>query len=269
MQKMNVQFSRVKELPGIEFYRRIDAASFVPRHVHGVFSLNAVDAGAFIHETKQEKYGVTPGSIFVVNIGDAHSGSTPAGYNYSSCSIRIAPTWLHTLITQITGSGYDSIHLHQPVIQDLELSQHILNLQQVLGERTTELEKECLMLDLLAKLLERHATGMNPVVLGNEHTPISRVCEYLQDCSNENVSLEKLSKIAGLSPFHLARIFSQEIGVPPHTYQLQVRLRKATDLLALGRPIVEVALETGFCDQSHFQKAFKKKFGITPRLYKC
>ena len=79
--------------------------------------------------------------------------------------------------------------------------------------------------------------------------------------------MDKLAEIAGLSPFHLSRIFAKEVGVPPHSYQLQIRLKKATDLLALGRPIVEVALETGFCDQSHFQKAFKKKFSITPGEY--
>jgi transcriptional regulator GlxA family with amidase domain len=62
-------------------------------------------------------------------------------------------------------------------------------------------------------------------------------------------------------------VFAKEVGVTPHIYQIQVRLQKATELLATGCSIAEVALATGFCDQSHLQKLFKKKFGITPGQY--
>lgn len=50
-------------------------------------------------------------------------------------------------------------------------------------------------------------------------------------------------------------------------YQVQLRLNKALELLRSGKPVNEVALETGFFDQSHFTRAFKKKFGTTPGQY--
>jgi AraC-like DNA-binding protein len=81
------------------------------------------------------------------------------------------------------------------------------------------------------------------------------------------VSLGTLAAIAGFSPFHLCRVFERVVGVPPHVYQLDVRLTKAAGLLARGKRIVSVAMETGFCDQSHFHRAFKRKFGVTPRQY--
>jgi AraC-like DNA-binding protein len=61
-------------------------------------------------------------------------------------------------------------------------------------------------------------------------------------------------------------LFTREIGVPLHVYQVQLRL-KALELLHSGKSVADVALETGFFAQSHFSRAFKKKFGITPGQY--
>ncbi len=264
-----IDFSRVKEIPDLELYRAVDVVRSVSRHIHWVFSLSVGEAGVRVHETKQGKYYVTPGSIVVVNVGDTHTGGVLNGYTYSSRSIRIDPVFLDTLLLQISNRHHETLHFQQPVIYNRELSQQILSLHSMLGDSASRLEKECSLLDILEKLYARYSCeGIYPPAMGNESTPISRVCEYLQDCYNENVSLEHLASVAGLSAFHLSRVFKKEIGVPPHTYQLQVRLKKATDLIASGKPLAETALETGFCDQSHFQKAFKRKFGISPGQYK-
>lgn len=243
-------------------------ARAVSRHIHRVFSLSVAEAGVGIHETRQGKQYLTPGCILVVNVDETHSSSVPAGYTYSSRSLRIDPVLLSTLLQQITGRRQETIQLQQPVIYHQALASQIRSLHSSLGEAGSRLEKEGLLLDTLAKLYACYAReGLKSAAPGKEDTSVSRVCEYLQDCFQENVSLAQLAAIAGLSPFHLARVFTKETGVPPHTYQLQVRLKKATDLLAAGKPLVEVALATGFCDQSHFQKAFKRKFGLTPGKY--
>jgi AraC-like DNA-binding protein len=101
-----------------------------------------------------------------------------------------------------------------------------------------------------------------------ETDPIQRVREYLQECFAENVSIEKLSSIAALSPFYLCRIFEKEVGVPPHVYQLDIRLITVAKMLARGKRIADVAAETGFFNQSHLHKAFQRKFGITPKRQK-
>ncbi|SMD13071.1 AraC family transcriptional regulator [Sporomusa malonica] len=267
--KEKIQFFRIKDIPDLELYRTSSVARSVPRHIHCVFSLSVGEAGVGLHETKLGKYYITPGSIVVVNADTTHSSSVPSGYTYSSRSIRIDTVLLGSLMQEISGQKHDILALKQPVIYNQMLAQQILGLHTLLAGSASRLEKECLLLDTLAKLYTHYSCeGIKPVTMGDERTPVSRVCEYLQDCFNENVSLDQLASIAGLSAFHLAHVFTKEIGVPPHTYQLQVRLKKATDLLAYGKPLVEAALETGFCDQSHFQKAFKKKFGISPGQYK-
>lgn len=266
MAKDTIRFLRVRDLPHLELYQGVDVTRSVNRHIHLVFSLSVAEAGVRCHETREGKYWVTPGDIVVVNYGEAHSGGVPAGNSFSSRSLRLGRSLLHDLGEKI-GVRLAALRLRQPVVKDPELARQVLALHGLMAVPEAKLAKECLLLDVFAKLWSRHAQAGPLAPPGDERTAVARACGYLQDCMSENVSIDKLAEISGLSPFHLARVFARETGVPPHAYQLQVRLKKATDLLAAGRPLVEVALETGFCDQSHFQRAFKKKFGITPGQY--
>jgi AraC-like DNA-binding protein len=97
---------------------------------------------------------------------------------------------------------------------------------------------------------------------------VEQVREHLHDCYTENVRLTELAQLAGLSPFQLCQAFRQEFGMPPHYYQTQHRIDRARKLLLEGRPVAEVALETGFYDQSHFTCRFKRFVGVTPARYR-
>ncbi|MFH1147720.1 MAG: helix-turn-helix domain-containing protein [Pseudomonadota bacterium] len=70
-----------------------------------------------------------------------------------------------------------------------------------------------------------------------------------------------------LSPFHFSRVFSQETGMAPHAYLIQVRIKKARGDLLKGMPIADAAYGAGFTDQSHFTRCFRKIVGITPGRY--
>jgi AraC-like DNA-binding protein len=93
------------------------------------------------------------------------------------------------------------------------------------------------------------------------------VRSYLEENYAATVSLDQLARLVNLSPFHLAHLFRQEVGMPPHAFQLQLRLSRARGLLLQGRPVSEVATETGFFDLSHFTRHFKRQFGVTPGNY--
>jgi AraC-like DNA-binding protein len=93
------------------------------------------------------------------------------------------------------------------------------------------------------------------------------VREYLQDHFHENVTLARLSQIANLSPYHLNRVFCAEVGIPPHQYQAQVRIARAKLMLMNGVPVAQVAIDTGFADQSHFGRYFKRYMQVSPRRY--
>ena len=70
-----------------------------------------------------------------------------------------------------------------------------------------------------------------------------------------------------MSRYHLLRVFKRATGLTPHAFHVQHRVERAKSLLRSGLPIVQVAADTGFVDQSHFTRAFKHLVGATPGQY--
>ena len=92
-----------------------------------------------------------------------------------------------------------------------------------------------------------------------------RVLELIDARLAHGVSVAELAREAQLSPTHFTRAFRQSMGRPPHQYILAARLERARQLLdAPGAVISDVALSTGFADQAHFTRLFRRQFGVTP-----
>jgi len=72
-----------------------------------------------------------------------------------------------------------------------------------------------------------------------------------------------------MTPFRLLRAFRQTVGLTPHGYQLQARIRKAHGLLRRGHPIADVSFAVGFSDQAHLTRAFKSIMGGTPGQFRA
>jgi AraC-like DNA-binding protein len=99
-----------------------------------------------------------------------------------------------------------------------------------------------------------------------DHPAVVRARAYL-DASAGPVSLDVLAGAVRLSKSHLARLFRNQVGLPPHAYSLRLRIAKACRLLADGMPIAEAAQAAGFADQSHLTRHFKGRLGLTPGAY--
>jgi AraC-like DNA-binding protein len=94
-----------------------------------------------------------------------------------------------------------------------------------------------------------------------------RICEYIESHLDRKIGLEALAAIAGLSVHHFAREFNQSVGIPPHSYLLSRRLERAERMLRETQlPLSEIAVATGFSDQSHLAWHFRRRTGMSPRL---
>lgn len=90
------------------------------------------------------------------------------------------------------------------------------------------------------------------------------VKEFIEEHLAEPFDVSELSRRANLTRPHFTRVFTEQEGVPPWTYVLDRRVRRAAELLEEGMPPSEVALESGFCDQSHLTRVFRRATGTTP-----
>lgn len=104
--------------------------------------------------------------------------------------------------------------------------------------------------------------------LGSSNPLINDLKKHLESCPENKLSVEEMAQTAFVSKYHFIRSFKAEVGLTPHQFQLQNRIRKAQRLMHTVGTITEVALATGFCDQSHFIKQFEKQVGLPPLTYK-
>lgn len=100
-----------------------------------------------------------------------------------------------------------------------------------------------------------------------ERRALARAREMLHDRLEQELSLDELAAEVGLNKAYLVRAFKREHGIPPHEYQMQLRVAHARRLLARGLSATQVAHTAGFYDQSHLTRWFKKVIGVTPGVY--
>jgi AraC-like DNA-binding protein len=170
---------------------------------------------------------------------------------------------------EIGGSSRTDLYFPHPVVRDDRLAATMRQLHNALAEPAPRLERESRLLTVLVAVVRRHAAERPPArATGAEPRAVTWAREFLEANAAEDVSLAQLAEAAGLSPFHLARVFREAVGLPPHAYLDQVRVERAKRLLAAGLPIARAAAEVGFADQSHLTRRFKRLVGVTPGQYR-
>lgn len=87
--------------------------------------------------------------------------------------------------------------------------------------------------------------------------------------AQEEIDLQGLATLTGLSVYHYLRVFSVAMGVTPHQYLIRCRLRHAARLLAdEDRTITDIAMDVGFADLSNFVRTFRRAAGVSPRMFR-
>jgi len=95
------------------------------------------------------------------------------------------------------------------------------------------------------------------------------VTDYIEEHLSSGISLDELAACVGLSPFHFSRKFKAEFGVTPHSFVMDRRIIRAKELLRKKQiPLKNIAIDCGFSDQSHFNRVFRRKTGLTPSRFR-
>src|SRR5262245_17987445 len=91
----------------------------------------------------------------------------------------------------------------------------------------SRLRRESYLIEALAWLRRHHSERLHDAEIGREAIPVRRTREFLHANLADDVSSGALARISGLSPYHLIRVFSREVGLTPHAYQLSIRIGRA------------------------------------------
>ncbi len=215
-------------------------------------------------------HGVPVGALSVIHTGETHRSREFVEFRATATyrMLYVSPVLFAEAATEAAGRDRGEPFFPEVVVLDRDLARRFLESCLALEEPASGLEKDSLLLSVLATFARRHANGRaSPRKVGKERRAVKLAREYLEDNFRENVSLEDLSRLANLSPYHFSRVFGEEVGMPPHAYQIQARMGRARDLLLRGWSPARVAQETGFFDQSHFARHFKRRVGVSPGAY--
>jgi AraC-like DNA-binding protein len=204
-------------------------------------------------------------TLFVIEPGEVWSCRSE-GLSFSH--VLIDPALLQQLACELFQREQSLPHFPGHALFDPSLSASLRYLATSSLAPVSRLQQEEMLMRLCTQFLLSHAQESRALPrTGKEHPAIKRTKEYLEAHYTEEVTLQDLSNVANLSPFHLIRVFHRAVGLPPHAYQTQLRLLHARTLLTQGFPVSYVATETGFFDQSHFTQQFQRHFLVTPGRY--
>lgn len=241
---------------------------FAP-HAHQEFVIGVIESGAQRVRIRGGHEVMPEQSLCVINPGELHTGhaATSNGWTYST--IYPSAELLTDVAKQISDGPCAMPRCRQLVNFDQKLANEFRHLHRALFSKSAgRLAKQSLLLHFLARLVARHFDHPTAATLAaTDRRSILRARDYLAEHACEQIALAELARVANLSPFHFARSFTRIIGIPPHVCQIQMRIHQAKGLLASGMPIAQVAVTTGFNDQSHMTNRFKVVCGITPGQY--
>ena len=241
--------------------------TFAP-HTHEGYVIGVIEQGAEQFAYRRRQHVAPAGSIVFINPGEMHTGSSAAEHGWTYRTLYPPVELLQRAASDLTGRPHDIPFFAEPVIRDPEMMTEIAITHRALEEQASALERESRLLWTLSRLILRYADDHpRPRPFTKEHMGIQRVRSYIDENYAENISLEQLAAIAHLSPFHLLRSFRDQMGLPPHSYQIQIRIMQAKQLLRMGLLCIDAAMAVGFADQSHFTKHFKRIVGVPPGLY--
>ena len=241
--------------------------TFAP-HTHEGYVIGVIEQGAEQFAYRRSQHVAPVGSIVFINPGEMHTGSSASEHGWTYRTLYPSIELLQRAVSDLTGRPRDIPFFAEPVVHDPEMRTEISLTHRALEEQASALERESRLLWTLSRLILRYADDHpRPRPFAKEHMGIQRVRSYIEENYAENISLEQLAAIAHLSPFHLLRSFRDQMGLPPHTYQIQIRIMHAKHMLRIGLPCIETAMAVGFADQSHFTKHFKRIVGVPPGLY--
>jgi AraC-like DNA-binding protein len=239
-----------------------------PRHFHEYYVICVIERGFQSFTHKNAKHFTPPGGVILINPGAVHTGEAADEQGFQMRSLYPTRSHMQAAVFELTGR-----HQELPFFKDVRVDhpwagKSILALHKALTQGANTLECESRFTWTLAQLVKQYADlRFGEGSPGRERKAVQQARRYIDECFAEGVSLTQLAGHVSLSRYHLLRAFRDEVGMPPYVYLESVRIRHAQRLIETGKPLAEVAAETGFSSQSHLTERFKRIIGVTPGQY--
>lgn len=262
-----MHFWRDPALPFLEGRRATGSLSCYAPHTHPTFSIGIVDAGRSIFTLADSTTPIAPGDVVLVRAGDVHSCNPEDLQSWSYRMFHLELSWLQALLAESPATAGLATSMQSQVIRCAPAAQLLDRLTRALEGGAAD--KEAGVIACLHELMLLCAeASVRPPPAEDENTSgLRQAYDYLQAHCSERVALDTLARVAGTGRYQLIRQFRRRYGLTPHALQLDMKINRARALLRQGASAADAAYDTGFADQSHFQRVFKSRVAATPLQY--
>ena len=268
-QSTDVVFWRDAALPFVELRKVADGrrVCYAP-HSHHEWSLGLITAGesTFVYGNAQHRVGAN--DLILINPETVHACNPIQGRAWGYLMLYIDTSWLTRLryeaglLREAQWQDISTAVLSEPRLTEgyRALAETLLNSQQ-----SADIKHQALV-NYLTDLMQQLAT--QPAKAEPVPEQFRRLASWLDQHAAEDVTLDDLCALSGLSAGHVIRGFRQYFHLTPHAYLINRRVQQGQASLRSGVQIATAALDAGFADQPHFQRTFKRLLATTPARYR-
>ncbi|MBM6403083.1 AraC family transcriptional regulator [Phycicoccus sp. CSK15P-2] len=229
-----------------------------PLHTHDAWTLMVVDQGAVVYHLDRREQLAPQAAVTLLPPHVPHDGAAASDAGFRKRVVYLAPDVLASV-------PLDRV-LTTPLDGDRDLVREVSDLHTALltaatGVDTTDAEER---LTLLAGRLVARWGGPAPTPLRREAGRVSRLRAILDERAVTGVTLAEAAAELDSTPAALVRAFQREVGMTPHRYLVGRRLEIARRRLLDGVSVADAAADSGFFDQAHLTRHFRRYLGIPP-----
>lgn len=229
-----------------------------PVHTHDSWTVLLVDDGSVTYDPDRVAHRAEPASVALLPPHVPHDGrSTTRGEAFRKRVLYLRPDWLPEAAADRA--------VRTPTLADPAAVRIVHRIHDLLRQPADRAEAEH-GLHLLRAAVRDHL-GFGPARTPVDAPLAARLRRLLDDRLTEHVSIDEAARLLGVHPGQLVRSFSTAYGLPPHRYITGRRVDRARRLLLNGYTPARAAVESGFHDQSHLTRHFRRILGTTPGTF--
>ncbi|MDN3350997.1 AraC family transcriptional regulator [Actinomadura sp. DC4] len=252
--------------PGVDLLSARYVTHRYSRHAHATYTIGLIESGVEEFEHAGSLLRAARGQVVILNPEVVHTGhaGVPEGWRYR---VLYPAVDVVREVADELGAPRGTPYFPSTIVDD-PAAARLLRTVHASVARGDALASSSALRTALAAILGRHGAPPGRTGAGGIAPPAVRAArDLLHERLTAPPSLEELAEAVGAGPFALLRAFRAAYGLPPHAYLTNLRVQRARELLDAGLRPAEVAARTGFTDQPHLTRHFKRVVGVPPGAY--